>query len=340
MAFCKLLIALLLLAININVQADIINWQLNGVTFSDGGVATGNFSWDTSTSTVVSYHISVSGGNTNNFIPTVYDSSDPNINGGSSLFATFNYERNLPIPYPDNAIGLTDKSQYAPGKPNAKRLLAMSFATVLSIPVPKNLVFTGTYSPGGSNSESIECFNCNPYRKVTGGYISSVSESALTPIQCLFNSKAKNYPSLFAPAVSSLSTSVWKGYTYSYFKSTFSYLAVSAANNHVYSVDGYDKVHDEGLLSDLLLEAGCPSQPALSPNDCLFNWAEKNYPTLFAPATPSSKVSSIYTYRYYSATNAYLGVSSADNHVYYMGANSKLQDEGALSYWLPLASCQ
>jgi hypothetical protein len=46
------------------------------------------------------------------------------------------------------------------------------------------------------------------------------------------------------------------------------------------------------------------------------------------------------SYRYYSATNAYLGVSSADNHVYYQAVDGRLQDEGLLSVWLPLAGCQ
>jgi hypothetical protein len=74
--------------------------------------------------------------------------------------------------------------------------------------------------------------------------------------------------------------------------------------------------------------------------DCLFNWAEINYPSLFAPAGAPTSVLTVYIYRHYSATNAYLGVSSTDNHVYYMGSDGSLQDEGALSYWLPLAGCQ
>jgi hypothetical protein len=72
---------------------------------------------------------------------------------------------------------------------------------------------------------------------------------------------------------------------------------------------------------------------------CLFNWAEKNYPALF-PAGSATAVWTIYTYRHYSAINTYLGVSSTDNHVYYMGPDGNLQDEGPLSYWLHLASCQ
>ncbi|MDD5321201.1 MAG: PQQ-binding-like beta-propeller repeat protein [Methylococcales bacterium] len=78
----------------------------------------------------------------------------------------------------------------------------------------------------------------------------------------------------------------------------------------------------------------------VSPTDCLFNWAEKNYPTLFAPSGAPTQVWPPYNYRYYSATNAYLGISSVDNHVYYMGPDGKLQNEGSQSYWLPLAGCQ
>ena len=73
---------------------------------------------------------------------------------------------------------------------------------------------------------------------------------------------------------------------------------------------------------------------------CLFNWGEKNYPALFAPAGASMQAWSVYTYRHYAGTNAYLGVSSADDHVYYLGPDGHMQDEGALSHWLPVAGCQ
>ncbi|MEI7870382.1 MAG: glycoside hydrolase family 16 protein [Candidatus Methylumidiphilus sp.] len=72
---------------------------------------------------------------------------------------------------------------------------------------------------------------------------------------------------------------------------------------------------------------------------CLFNWAENNYSSIFAPANSSTLVWSVYTYRYYANTNTYLGVSSTDNHVYYIGTDGVMQDAGSLSYWLPLAGC-
>lgn len=80
----------------------------------------------------------------------------------------------------------------------------------------------------------------------------------------------------------------------------------------------------------------------LSPPNCLFDWAERTYPTLFAPAGASSVGAASYYYRYYSQTGAFLATSSADNHVYYRGPNSgdATVDVGELSTWLATAGCQ
>ena len=75
--------------------------------------------------------------------------------------------------------------------------------------------------------------------------------------------------------------------------------------------------------------------------ECFLAWAEGKYPDLFAPSGASTGISSPYSYRYYSATNTYLGISAADDHVYYMKAeDGLLQNEGPLSNWLPLSECQ
>jgi len=80
----------------------------------------------------------------------------------------------------------------------------------------------------------------------------------------------------------------------------------------------------------------------ISQSDCLFNWAEGNYPNLFIPAGAMSNTLAPYYYRYYSQTRAYLATSSADNHVYYLGPspNNAIVDVGALSPWLSTAGCQ
>jgi hypothetical protein len=73
--------------------------------------------------------------------------------------------------------------------------------------------------------------------------------------------------------------------------------------------------------------------------NCLFDWAEKTYSNLFAPAAATNQELLPYTYRYYKDTNTYVGVSSVDSHVYYLGSNGVLQDVGALSSWLTTSGC-
>ena len=79
---------------------------------------------------------------------------------------------------------------------------------------------------------------------------------------------------------------------------------------------------------------------SLLPNsaDCLFAWAEKNYPQLL-PTGATSQTTATYYYRYYKNTNSYVGISSADNHVYYLAANGNIQDLGNFTNWLATAGC-
>ena len=74
--------------------------------------------------------------------------------------------------------------------------------------------------------------------------------------------------------------------------------------------------------------------------ECVLNWAEKTYPKLLAPAGAATLQLAPYSYRYYKTSNAYAGVSSANNHVYYQGPNGVLVDEGDLSVWQNLSSCK
>ena len=92
-------------------------------------------------------------------------------------------------------------------------------------------------------------------------------------------------------------------------------------------------------LVDMAIASGSSGSPVQS-QDCLFNWAEANYPGLFSPAGASDQLLPPYRYRYYRNTNSYVGVSSANNHVYYIGPDGNLQDVGDLSGWLATANCQ
>ncbi len=101
-------------------------------------------------------------------------------------------------------------------------------------------------------------------------------------------------------------------------------------------VRSFDKPH---TLTAISMETG-PVSPTTS-SDCLFNWAERTYPALFAPAASSNTLAPYY-YRYYAQTGAYLGISSADSKVYYLGplSGNTLLGLGALTTWLPTAGCQ
>lgn len=79
---------------------------------------------------------------------------------------------------------------------------------------------------------------------------------------------------------------------------------------------------------------------------CAFNWAESQYSYLFSPPAPGVLLSSPpYMYRYFPATNSYLGAAwpgggiSSDRHIYYMGPDGSITDEGLASYWIDLAHC-
>jgi len=75
--------------------------------------------------------------------------------------------------------------------------------------------------------------------------------------------------------------------------------------------------------------------------ECLFNWAEREYPLLLVPAGVATQSAPPFTFRYYGYSRAYVGVSSANNHVYYGGpGGGSLQDIGALADWLATAACR
>ncbi|MES2584553.1 MAG: S8 family peptidase [Pseudomonadota bacterium] len=73
-------------------------------------------------------------------------------------------------------------------------------------------------------------------------------------------------------------------------------------------------------------------------HDCLFNWAEKNYNGHFAP-TAASQFYGPYYYRYYSAIDSYLGVSSEDNRIYYL-SGGVMHDHGLANSWYTATNCR
>jgi len=95
------------------------------------------------------------------------------------------------------------------------------------------------------------------------------------------------------------------------------------------------------VLSTLGMCTGATAASPATQADCVFSWAESAYSSLFAPAGATSTTLSPYYYRYYSTYKAYLGTSSADNHLYYLGPASSglLLDVGSLATWATTANC-
>jgi len=216
--------------------------------------------------------------------------------------------------------------------------VAFDDTTGLEAPTAKasasNAAFT--FNPPTSGQFALAARGTVKTHPLEWGNVKFVNATGTSSTECLFAWAENNYPTLFAPAGSP--TAVLAPYTYRHYATTNAYLGVSSDNNHVYYLGPDGVLQDVGPLADWLSKAGC--QPPTPPADCLFNWAESNFSSLFAPAGATTTVSAPYTYRHYTATDAYLGVSSDDNHVYYMGPDKVLQDEGLLSQWLPKAGCQ
>ena len=74
---------------------------------------------------------------------------------------------------------------------------------------------------------------------------------------------------------------------------------------------------------------------------CLLDWGELSYSSVLSPQSNgvSLQFSSPYTYRYYPNTQWAVGVSAADNHLYYDLPGGAGIDLGSVSTWTSLAGC-
>ncbi len=148
----KLVIGSLALAMSVAlsapVQASVIDWTLEGVTFDDGGTASGMFSIDSSTGQLVSYDITTTLGST--LGGTVYDPSTAPFVG------------------------------YGVYGPNSFLLITGTGATYITLEFLNPLTRGGidpivTGYDSITNTGSYECNNCVPFRLVTAGEATSAS---------------------------------------------------------------------------------------------------------------------------------------------------------------------
>jgi photosystem II stability/assembly factor-like uncharacterized protein len=74
--------------------------------------------------------------------------------------------------------------------------------------------------------------------------------------------------------------------------------------------------------------------------NCLFDWAEQQYPDTFSPATAQSQFVGEYIYRYYSDTNTYLGFFQHKKvHLLQPTISDKIKDVGFIQHYLNLSLC-
>lgn len=102
------------------------------------------------------------------------------------------------------------------------------------------------------------------------------------------------------------------------------------------------KIYFYDLGSQRLTANGMTPTSGTSTGECVFNALEKSYPAYLSPAGDATKLAAPYSYRQYSTSQAYLALSSVDNHVYYLGqrTNNALADLGPLTGLKSLTGCQ
>ena len=145
--FLAAVIVLFAVAAN-RVSAMPVTWQLAGVTFSDGGTATGTITWDAQLNSLTSWNITVSLGNTALFPALTYDPADSAIFAANSFVVQEDGSTRQIRLFPLN--GLTDAGGTTP------------------LDIPNNF------------SLDAECFNCAPFRTIVAGTLTTTPEPTPT----------------------------------------------------------------------------------------------------------------------------------------------------------------
>lgn len=85
-----------------------------------------------------------------------------------------------------------------------------------------------------------------------------------------------------------------------------------------------------------------PTTPSLVVQaDCVFDWGERSYPSLFVPAAPKSRTEGNYYYRPYETTRSYLGVTHDKGELHYWDTRVATSPSslGLLRDWLIPSKC-
>ena len=129
-----------------SLLARTVTWTLDGVTFSDGASASGSFEFDHATQTAVDWNISVSGGD-------------------ESIFPPFTYS-------PATSCDDTSAFGFGPSFQENSSLRQLRLVTAINLPT-----LGGTIPLDTSEwpRQAMECFDCNPYRRITAGRLQAES---------------------------------------------------------------------------------------------------------------------------------------------------------------------
>lgn len=120
-------------------------------------------------------------------------------------------------------------------------------------------------------------------------------------------------------------------------------VVMSDGNLWAWGYNGFGQLGSGNFSSSLVpapVISGLTEPIVLSTNDCTFDWLEDHYPSVVAPSRPASQSVDPFAIRYYRDTANYLGVSSADSHLYYQSKSTGLVDLGAIATWAAQAGCK
>src|SRR4051812_46204491 len=141
-------LSLTILALSSVSFADNVTWTLNNVTFSDGGTATGSFTYNADNNTFANWNI----------ITSANGPFGANYNPGTGGVFTLAFGNPL-----DTIIFNVGLLQF--------RITPLSQLTNAGGNIALNL------NTAGNGSGGIECFNCSPVRLIVSGDLSAASET-------------------------------------------------------------------------------------------------------------------------------------------------------------------
>ena len=152
--------------------AQYVEAGFSGVAFSDGGTVTGSFVYDTSTDNVVNWEFEIAGGMTDNFPPLAWNIRNSSVR----IFDAGDLQPRITFTQVAEA-----------SNPRQLRITpSLPLSSLGDIPLQLDT--------GGGGSGGVECFNCNPFRRITNGSLVVQTRTLDFPINAGLNGGWFNPP--------------------------------------------------------------------------------------------------------------------------------------------------